>query len=358
MNVSKKWVVNSKFDFVYILSGLWISLFFTIVYIFDLNKEINWFVYLFLLLSCGHIIAPIGLVFKNKSLRTLLYKNNAYLIINSVIILIAPLLLMLCSGYLYQQKANHDWYYMPVFILFSAFFAYNSWHFAKQNYGIIRIYKKIYDIVDNPIKDMILVGAIQMFLITAIWFNNDYRNDFLRQYRISTKYFMPNEVFTVSTMALIALSTYYIFRYYKMLGVCFGYLQFFIVQILMLINPLFFTLTVYTSSHHLQEFGFSYVAAKNMGERSNIFFHTTILVLISIVLGRLHIDFIKYFPNVTLFGGISFSNAFTASDYFISCIFFGMWTGVNFLHFYYSKIIYKAHILKKMENIHEDSPVS
>lgn len=344
--ISRKWIHSPLYDFTFILSGIWLSALISLVYFTPLRGQIT--LWLFLLVSCGHIIAPIWTVLKNDRIYSAIKNQERYVSLKMWAFFLAPICLMSLSAYFFLGENDLTIVYMPVFLVFMAYFIFNSWHFGMQNYGVIRTYKKIQNIKDSPWIDLSICLFVQLVILTVVWFNLNIRNDFIRQFGFSTRGIFSHDLMIVLMIIFATLFGFIFWNYRKSGSVLISYFHFFLVQFMVMLNPIFFTLTVYSATHHFQEFGLNSIINKKASSKFKTYQYMFFLMIVSLLIGFLHIRFAQVLPNITLFGRIDFDSIKSRYEYLISCLFFGFWMGVNFLHFYTSRLLYRTTVYEKL----------
>lgn len=328
---------------IFVLPGFWLAPILLFIYFFTKNSYSVVIIALFLLFACGHLLGPIQTYFKSPQIRAELLQNDPLFNVKILTFFFTPIFLMMLSAYLYNSLQPEIITYSPLFIVFLIYFIFNSWHFCMQNYGVVRTYKKILNLTEKFNVDYALFVFFQFFIITLVWYKLNIRNEFLTQINLH----LPKEMFFIvdyAGAAFFIAFTLLILRYRKYPTVCLSYIHYFLIHLLVLLDPLYFTLTLYSGAHHIQELGFN----SQISQRANLIKNTkkyiSYLILLSLIFGLMHLEIINFIPNITLFGAVDYSKKFSSGLYLISCAFFGFWMGINFLHFFISKHLYTNKI--------------
>lgn len=300
----------------------------------------------------GHLVAPIFLLFRSRKVLDHVVKQDSYIFLKAGLLFAIPFVFLIFSWLLRVNRWPDRVFIAPLMILSGIYYIWNSWHFSKQSYGILQIYKGLNgDQVLSKSFDLRICVLMNMLVLTLIWFHFDMRDNFFDFFFF--KLVLPVEWILILSATLALIFIYVCLAYLKhgkiAWPVLLSYGNALMVPVSVFFFPKILTDIVYSGSHWIQEYFLTAVIHKNANQNniskwSKISF-TFVLLICSVVIFGLNEWFPRHFPNIFLFGGTNVKTDDGHMSYFIACLFFSFWFGLSFLHFYFDRLIYKSQKL-------------
>jgi hypothetical protein len=143
------WIRNPAWDCVWVLSGLPLAL--VLLGLSGVIPAALLTFWIIVVLQQSHNLAPMVMAWGHRGFRTHMLAHRTKFIAIPALILVGSVLAGWLSEALYPgffpfrgTKVNVQWadqWQAPLGVMLGVYFLWNTWHFAKQNFGVLSIYR-------------------------------------------------------------------------------------------------------------------------------------------------------------------------------------------------------------------------
>lgn len=301
--------------------------------------------------SPSHFVAPILLLIFNKTerLRILSRSPNYYKVCLGIIA--TNLILFGSATFLYAQQLQFEHVYIPIAIIGGAYYIWNGWHFATQQFGIIQIYRSISNL-KHPNRKLEFIFCILILFVLPIpfIFAAGLRDHFFTYHFGKFVWSWESQIFSGIIALIIAYLVFQIFRIKRLINIqiALSYLQIILLGAFICISPGVLSLLVFSLSHWIQEIFLVSLIHSRSQENSKLSksFFPILLNFVSLIFSGLVVAIIFHkMPifsenKVTVFGQFQGMFELSPLGFSFAALMSALFMSIAFIHFYTDKLIY------------------
>ncbi|CAN5456721.1 hypothetical protein BH10BDE1_BH10BDE1_07660 [soil metagenome] len=365
----KGWILSPLSDGVFIFGGSLFALsmlFVAIVALFLPAGELRFtierlsaataeFAVFFILfaLNGGHMVAGLGLLIFNHRERERILKVEKHLWLKIAGLFLVPMIFYGVSASLYIARGSPINFVTPIALMGLAYFAWNGWHFALQQFGLLNLYRQKLGILqphDRAFDRAVSFLFVFIFPWTLI-FSRGQSDAFLRHLLGSFQWLSGYR--SVILTAMVVATCLAIFRitlvrqWRTQLTLC--YLSIFFIPFAIALNPKIFIVMALLGPHYLQEIFLtstidSATRQKNQEQPlvrwNKLAARIGILVVLSAAF--YHVWSVGWYAEngISNFGSFRTSPALKQSEFVVVTAIAAVLMGFNFLHYYLDRLIF------------------
>jgi len=348
------WLVNPFVDCIFLLNPVFLYLFFAVTITSGYIKPVLFVSVASMLFSYGHTISPIFVMARNLNIRQKVKSIAPHYVQCCLTLFALPILAYGFAVYLFFSTNDLKTAHIPIITVAGFYALWSLWHTMSQQFGILRIYKGKCGMVEKSDRTYDLIFCfLSLYLIVGFkgWSDHaDLQMSFYNVLNLKSSAEINYVLWLFPAGMLLYVLLYMFYQRVGSLAVFLSYMGIIALASSVIFYPPNNVQLLYSPVHWIQAiFLASLTTSKTIKVENktsvpwlNLLKNFILLIGLGYLFVLLRQD--DFFSTHRILSNGQFQGLenLTTTQFFYVALFFSLFIGLDFVHFYLDRLVYKS----------------